>query len=156
MYERVVPAPWGKVGIIGTESGLVRLELNACSLDNEQLNCPEWLDGCFQLLKQYLRGEQVNLEKIPIDWQGLKGTVFQKRVWKACQSIGRGQVRSYGWLAEEIGCSKGFQAVGQALGKNPVAIFIPCHRVVAKNGIGGFSSGLEVKKILLALEGIEV
>ncbi len=152
MYERVVPAPWGNIGVIGTKSGLVKLELKACTAVSEQINCPEWLDECFQLLKQYLRGEQVRLETVPIDWLCLEGTVFQKRVWKACRQIGRGQVRSYGWIAEEIGCSKGFQAVGQALGKNPVAIFIPCHRVVAKNGIGGFTSGLEIKKTLLALE----
>jgi len=80
------------------------------------------------------------------------GTPFQRRVWAALQRIPYGQTRSYGALAAELGSAA--RAVGQANAANPIPIVIPCHRVVASSGIGGYSGGdgLVTKKALLALE----
>lgn len=82
-----------------------------------------------------------------------KGTEFQKAVWKAMQKIPYGEVRSYKWIASKIGRPGAVRAVGTACGTNPIPLLIPCHRVVATDGLGGFSSGLKIKKKLLKLEG---
>ena len=82
-------------------------------------------------------------------------TDFQRAVWMACMTIPRGQTRSYKWIAEQIGHPKAARAVGSALGKNPFAPLVPCHRVIKSDGnIGGFSApgGLKTKRSLLNLE----
>ena len=82
-----------------------------------------------------------------------QGTAFQKRVWTALFTIWFGQTKTYGEIAQMIGC-RSAQAVGQAVGANPIALIIPCHRVIAANGkIGGYEYGIEIKKKLLELEG---
>ena len=81
------------------------------------------------------------------------GTDFQKSVWRELKKIPRGQTRTYGEIAAAIGKSKAVRAVGSACGANPLPVFIPCHRVVAKNGLGGFGSGLPWKILLLKIEG---
>ncbi len=84
------------------------------------------------------------------------GTAFRERVWKALQEIPYGELRSYGDIAQRIGC-RSARPVGQAVGANPLPLFVPCHRVVASgNGLGGFSSGIENKIRLLKLEGWQV
>ncbi len=85
-----------------------------------------------------------------------RGTPFQRRVWRALTEIPYGQVISYGELARRVGNPRAARAVGAANGANPIAIIIPCHRVVAANGIGGYGGGLEIKRRLLALEGVPV
>lgn len=82
----------------------------------------------------------------------LNGTPFQKAVWKAMAKIPYGETRTYGWVAGKAGRPKAVRAVGNACSANPLPILIPCHRVVASNGLGGFSSGLALKKRLLAME----
>ena len=87
----------------------------------------------------------------------LKGTEFQKKVWEALREIPFGQTSSYGAIAEKIGCPKGARAVGMGCNKNPVMLFVPCHRVVGKKGaLTGFACGLQVKAELLALEALAV
>ena len=82
-----------------------------------------------------------------------KGTAFQQRVWQALLTIPYGKTVSYGELARMVGC-KSAQAVGQAVGANPIALIIPCHRVIAAHSkIGGYEYGTEIKKKLLELEG---
>ncbi len=81
------------------------------------------------------------------------GTDFQRAVWNELKNIPRGQTRTYGEIAAAIGRPKAVRAVGSACGANPLPLFIPCHRIVAKNGLGGFGSGLPWKKLLLELEG---
>lgn len=81
-----------------------------------------------------------------------QGTEFQQAVWKEMQKIPRGQTRTYGEIAAAIGHPNAVRAVGTACGANPLPLFIPCHRVVAKNGLGGFGSGLPWKEMLLKLE----
>ena len=81
------------------------------------------------------------------------GTAFQRRVWRALMEIPFGHVITYGELARRVDRPGAARAVGRANGANPIAIIIPCHRVVAANGIGGYGGGVDVKRRLLALEG---
>ncbi len=82
-----------------------------------------------------------------------EGTEFQQAVWAELGKIPRGQTRTYGEIAAAIGRPNAVRAVGSACGANPLPLFIPCHRVVAKNGPGGYGSGLPWKKLLLEMEG---
>jgi O-6-methylguanine DNA methyltransferase len=83
-------------------------------------------------------------------------TPFQKKVLIVTMNIPRGEVRSYAWVAQKAGSPKAARAAGQALGKNPYAPDVPCHRVVASTGsIGGYSGGIMKKKRLLKKEGIK-
>jgi O-6-methylguanine DNA methyltransferase len=86
----------------------------------------------------------------------MKGTPFQLKVWNGLREIPYGDVRSYGQIAKAIGHPGAARAVGTANRMNPVGIFVPCHRVIASAGkIGGFACGLEFKRVLLGLEGLE-
>lgn len=85
------------------------------------------------------------------------GTAFQRRVWQSLCDIPYGRVISYRELAAQVGSPRAFQAVGQANGRNPLPILIPCHRVIAADGtLGGYSSGVERKRFLLRLEGLSI
>ena len=87
----------------------------------------------------------------------LIGTEFQKKVWKTLATVSFGTIISYGELAARIGNPNASRAVGLANGKNPIPIIIPCHRVIGKDGsLTGFGGGLEVKKMLLELEGVRL
>src|SRR5258708_21971487 len=81
------------------------------------------------------------------------GTAFQRRVWEALQRIPRGETRSYGAVAKKIGMPKAARAVARACATNPVAVAIPCHRVIREDGgLGGYRWGMERKEQLLAIE----
>lgn len=101
-------------------------------------------------LEQYFSGERkefscdVNISGLPL---------FTQKVLDELRKIRYGETVTYSGLAKRIG-SRAYRAVGRALASNPIPIVIPCHRVVAKNGIGGFSAGVDVKKKLLELEGL--
>ncbi len=82
------------------------------------------------------------------------GTKFQRAVWEGVSTIPKGEVLTYGELAERIGYPGAARAVGQAVGSNPIPLLIPCHRVVASNGIGGFGGDIELKRRLLEAEGV--
>lgn len=82
-----------------------------------------------------------------------EGTPFELKVWKELQRIPFGQTRTYGEIAKRVGKPNAARAVGQANNKNPIPIAIPCHRVVANGGIGGYGGGVELKRHLLELEG---
>lgn len=84
------------------------------------------------------------------------GTDFCKKVWAALRTIPYGETRTYGELAGQIGMPRAARAVGGAVGRNPVLIMLPCHRVVSASGIGGFSCGLDVKKVLMKTENINI
>lgn len=90
-------------------------------------------------------------QKLPLD---LHGTPFQVEVWKEMLRIPAGRTRSYGEVARNIGRPKAFRAVAQACGANPIPVVVPCHRVVASNGLGGYTGGIEKKIALLAAEGV--
>ncbi len=87
----------------------------------------------------------------------LEGTPFRMRVWEQLRQIPYGQVISYGELARRIGQPKAARAVGGANHHNPIAILVPCHRVIASGGaLGGYGGGLELKRVLLKLEGADL
>ena len=82
-----------------------------------------------------------------------RATPFQRKVWEVTALISYGETRSYAWVAEQMGKPRASRAVGQALGKNPLPIIIPCHRVLSSDGkLGGYSGGLEMKRHFLSLE----
>ena len=100
-------------------------------------------------LEEYFAGRRRNFS-VPLD---MDGTAFQKKVWKALSEIPYGEVRSYGQIARRVGNPKASRAVGSANGANPVAIIVPCHRVISGDGsLGGFGGGLTNKTYLLSLE----
>lgn len=151
----------GWMGIISSSAGLkkiimprkskeeVLLRVNvSCNLIEEEASAI--FNDLPQRLKRFLNGELVDFsDKLSLDG----ATAFQKIVWKIAQSISYGETRSYAWVARQMGNAKAARAVGQALGKNPLPIVIPCHRIISTNGsLGGFSAGLELKKYLLRLE----
>jgi methylated-DNA-[protein]-cysteine S-methyltransferase len=100
--------------------------------------------------EEYFAGERTAFD-LPME---LDGTPFQRDVWAELSRIPYGTTISYGELARRVGRPKGPRAVGQANGKNPIPIIVPCHRVLAGNGIGGYGGGLPLKRALLALEGV--
>ncbi len=102
----------------------------------------------------YLAGEDVDLQEFPVYIGRL--SPFERAVLKATCQIPKGHVTTYSTLAALIGRPRAARAVGNALAKNPIPLFIPCHRVIGKEGIGGFSSGLDVKVKLLQLEGVSL
>jgi methylated-DNA-[protein]-cysteine S-methyltransferase len=106
------------------------------------------LEAAMEALADYFAGRAPHLPALD-----LKGSEFQLSVWRALLDIPFGEVRTYGELAEALGRPGAARAVGAANGQNPVAIRVPCHRVVAAGGrLGGYSAGLEVKRRLLAHE----
>lgn len=106
-----------------------------------------------QALERYFAGMREDFSAIPLDLG--KGSAFQRQVWLAAREVPHGITSTYGTLAETVGVGKaGSRAVGAALGANPVAILVPCHRFIAANGkLVNFAAGLEWKRELLALEG---
>ncbi len=102
-------------------------------------------------LLEYLAGTRREFD-LPL---APEGTPFQRGVWSALQHIPWGQTRTYRDIAQAVDCPKGFRAVGMANHRNPLPIFIPCHRVVGADGsLTGYAGGLELKKALLAIEGL--
>ena len=130
----------------------------------EAVPTPPIIAETIQWLDDYFAGKQtenaVMLKKNALNQKNVariivrpKGTAFQQRVWQALLTIPYGETVSYGEIARMVGC-KSAQAVGQAVGANPIALIIPCHRVIAAHGkIGGYAYGIEIKKKLLELEG---
>jgi methylated-DNA-[protein]-cysteine S-methyltransferase len=101
-------------------------------------------------LRAYLRGDLAAMEELPVD---VDGTPFQMRVWKALRTIPPGETLSYRELAERAGSPGAVRAVGNANGKNPVGLVIPCHRVIHADGtIGGYGGGVPRKEWLLEHE----
>mgnify|MGYP003305193365 FL=1 len=107
------------------------------------------IKDAFRQLSEYLIGERKEFD-LPIR---MRGTEFQKRVWRALLDIPYGETRSYKQIAEAIGNPKGVRAVGMANNRNQLLIVIPCHRVIGASGsLVGYGEGLEMKEFLLRLE----
>lgn len=101
-------------------------------------------------LNDYFQGKRTSFD-IPLS---PVGTEFQKKVWCALQEIPYGETKSYGEIAKVAGSPKGARAVGMACNRNPILILIPCHRVVGASGaLTGFGGGIDIKELLLKLEG---
>jgi methylated-DNA-[protein]-cysteine S-methyltransferase len=151
---RTVDSPIGLITLGGTNDVLTQLVMH------EQRHGPrdqdEWphdpnaFGNVVDQLKAYWEGD---LRDFDVDIS-LEGTDFQRRVWKGLRDIPYGETWSYGQLADHIGAHGAQRAVGLANGKNPVAIIVPCHRVIGANGtMVGYGGGLDRKCFLLALEG---
>lgn len=109
----------------------------------------DFLHEVYHQLKEYFAGKRKAFE-LPVNGEG---TAFQKAVWRELQKIPYGETRSYEDIAIAIGNKKAVRAIGQANGRNPIMIVVPCHRVIRKNGdISGFACGVEAKRYLLDLE----
>jgi methylated-DNA-[protein]-cysteine S-methyltransferase len=113
-------------------------------------DAPPVLKETVTQLEEYFAGERIDFD-VPTE---LDGTAFQQEVWQELTRIPYGTTISYGELARRVGRPKGPRAVGQANGRNPIPIIVPCHRVLASNGIGGYGGGLPMKRTLLAVEGV--
>lgn len=139
------------VGIIKItyQEKISKIELVAGLDDKDEKN--EITDKVIGELREYLKGTK---KKFTIyDFILLEGTDFQKRVWQELLNISYGQTRTYKEIAKATGNEKAVRAVATAIGKNPLMIIIPCHRVIGSDGkLRGYAYGLDVKKKLLALE----
>lgn len=151
MRECVVETPIGLLHI--TEENDKIIEIDVCATGVIKEPCSDLLRSVCSELSEYFEGER-SIFTFPTDAQG---TEFQKGVWKKLRELPYGQITTYGELAKRLGRPSSARAVGNAVGKNPLLIVIPCHRVCGGNGkLGGFSAGIEIKKALLRLEGIKV
>ena len=126
---------------VDEESGEVLNTINGEAIPHILVQVRQWLDD-------YFAGKKPRV----IPRLNPHGTDFQKRVWQALFTIDYGQTKTYGEIAKMINC-RSAQAVGQALTRNPIAIIIPCHRVISAHGkIGGYGFGVELKRQLLRFE----
>ncbi len=156
----------GWVGILGSQRGLRKLVLpqaepeqalhllNEFALKSRDKALSEaeagWFGDLPERIKDYLNGKLVSF---PDDLDLSEARPFEKRVWEATRSIPCGETRAYAWVAGKLGMPKAARAVGQALGRNPLLIIIPCHRVICSNGnLGGFGGGIRWKQRLLEIE----
>jgi methylated-DNA-[protein]-cysteine S-methyltransferase len=117
---------------------------------NDADDVPPVLKEAASQLDEYFAGERTDFD-VPME---LDGTDFQREVWTELARIPYGETISYGELARRVGRPSAPRAVGQANGRNPIPVIVPCHRVLASNGIGGYGGGLKVKRALLAVEGV--
>jgi len=160
-------SPVGPLFLAATEQGLVALEFDH-HLSGQQTIRPNprdlrtegkelrFVDSATQLqpyiaeLEEYFAGKRREFG-FPLD---LRGTEFQLACWRALQRIPYGETRSYADIARAVSCPQGFRAVGMANNRNPIAIVVPCHRVIASDGsLCGYGGGLDIKRKLLELEG---
>jgi O-6-methylguanine DNA methyltransferase len=157
--------PFGPVFVAKTVKGICFINLSKISEDEFQsllrktfrkkpIRDDKKLKCVINELLDYFNGNQVNFKSL-LDLR--IGTIFQRKVWEKISEIPYGELRSYKWIANKIGNPDAVRAVGNAVGKNPVSPIIPCHRVIRSDGkLGGFSSGIPLKKWLLKLEKISI
>jgi len=167
LHSTILASPVGGLFLAASEKGLVALEFEQ-RLSGQQTIRPNPRDlraesqlirfeiedremsGYVGELEEYFAGGRREFS-FPLD---LRGTRFQLDCWRALLAIPYGETRSYADIARAVGRPQGFRAVGMANNRNPVAIVVPCHRVIASDGtLCGYGGGLEVKRKLLELEG---
>ncbi|WP_318207197.1 MULTISPECIES: methylated-DNA--[protein]-cysteine S-methyltransferase [unclassified Streptomyces] len=171
---RAVPVEWtvmecaiGPLFLAATERGLVRVEFHADAARRDRMldrlaaqlgaepveRASGLLAGAIRRLDRYFAGEPGDVD-LPLDWSLTAG--FNRQVLRELASgVPYGTVVGYGELAGRVGQPGAAQAVGAAMGSNPLPVVVPCHRVVESDGgLGGFGGGLETKRQLLALEGV--
>jgi methylated-DNA-[protein]-cysteine S-methyltransferase len=154
--RRIYQAPFGVLTVVGSDLGIrfVMFANDAHPKPLEQLQISDVeihdsVNVAITQLEEYFSGTRRDFE-LPLD---LQGTEFQVSAWKALADIPYGQTASYGQQAASIGRPKAVRAIGGANGRNPVAIVLPCHRIVGADGsLTGFGGGIEVKKWLLDFE----
>ena len=157
--QKVVPSPLGEVRLVASPNGLAGIwfvlrQRHEPSAD-ERASWPvvpvhPLLDVAASQLNDYFLGRRQRFD-LPLDLQ--QGTPFQQSVWLALLDIPAGETSSYGALAARVGRPQAVRAVGSAVGRNPLSIVVPCHRVVGANGsLTGYAGGLDRKQLLLQLE----
>jgi O-6-methylguanine DNA methyltransferase len=158
IYYSRINSPVGPLIIGATTRGLFCLEFDkpGALLYRTRNNGHHWVfsedktSHYVRELREYFEGKRTRFE-FTLD---LHGTEFQKRCWKALTRIPYGKTKTYAQIAKEVGRPKAFRAVGQANHHNPLAIVVPCHRVLQTDGsLGGYGGGLDKKATLLRLEG---
>ncbi|QOL26851.1 methylated-DNA--[protein]-cysteine S-methyltransferase [Thalassotalea sp. LPB0316] len=156
MYFSTYQSPFGNIALTATDKGLAALAFQAGEAAIERdLNWQtdeQKFSQVKQQLDQYFTGSRREFE-LALD---PKGTPFQQRVWQALCQIKMGETASYAELAQAINNPKAVRAVGSANGANPIALIIPCHRVIGTNGkLTGYAGGLALKAKLLMHEGAQ-
>lgn len=160
-YSRLRTALAGPLLIAASEHALVLLEFDRGAFPPRSpqfrraawQEAPERTQAYAEQLQEYFAGRRREFD-FPVE---LRGTDFQKRCWNALLDIPYGETRSYAQIARTVGCPRGFRAVGMANHDNPVAVVVPCHRVLASDGtLGGYGGGLDLKRRLLELEGVSL
>ncbi len=149
---RIIDSPIGPLTLAGVGPVLTHLRMVDQTYEPDRADWelndrafPEAVDQLAAYFAGELREFELRLE--------MAGTEFQRRVWAALRAIPYGETRSYGEIAKEIGSPTAFRAVGLANGRNPIAVIVPCHRVIGANGsLTGFGGGMERKSTLLELE----
>ncbi|MFP6849509.1 MAG: methylated-DNA--[protein]-cysteine S-methyltransferase [Pseudomonas sp.] len=157
MFYRYHDSPIGRLLLSGDASGLQHVLMDIADkpwrIDEHWRSAGDELDQVCRQLDEYFAGrrQRFELRLAP------QGTAFQQAVWQALQSIPFGQTSCYSDLAAEIARPKAVRAVGAANGANPIAIIIPCHRVIGRDGsLTGYAGGLPRKALLLKLEGVQL
>ncbi len=143
-------SPVGPITVEATDRGVRAVSLGETAAPRPALSTAEHehLEAARAALRAYFRGRPPELPALD-----LAGSPFDRKVWQALVEIPWGETCTYGALASRLGLPGAARAVGSANGRNPVAILIPCHRVVAAGGgLGGYAGGLEIKRWLLAHE----
>ena len=151
-----VASPLGPLTVLASDNDVHAIAFENDQTEQAKINFPRAEDhpiinAATEQLAMYFDGT-LKVFDLPLD---LRGTNFQKRVWKLLLEIPFGETRTYGDLARALGNAGASQAVGAANGKNPVAIVVPCHRVIGASGhLTGYAGGMEKKKFLLTHEGV--
>jgi methylated-DNA-[protein]-cysteine S-methyltransferase len=152
---KIVTSPVGDLKLVAGENGLAAILWPDDNPRRVKLGSPARDDNNAVLietekqLKEYFAGKRQAFT-VRLDFNG---TDFQKKVWTALMGIPFNETRTYGQIAREIGMPKASRAVGAAIGRNPISIITPCHRVIGTSGdLTGFAGGIETKKHLLRLE----
>ena len=143
-------SPLGVLKILADEKGIKEIEFAQEEFKSIQNSSSKIIKDCIKQLDEYFRGKRKSFElKL-----NPEGTEFQKKVWKELLKIPYGTTLSYGEIARRIKNQKAVRSVGQAIGRNPISIVIPCHRVIGGDGsLTGYASGLWRKEWLLKHEG---
>jgi methylated-DNA-[protein]-cysteine S-methyltransferase len=154
------PSPVGSLLIAATDAGICGIYFEEHrhfkGRDGWQETVPQspaaqYMAHAARQLDEYFAGQRTEFD-VPLD---LRGTDFQRSVWQELNNIPFGKSVSYAQQAQQLGNPKALRAIGSAIGKNPVSIIVPCHRVIGTSGaVTGYAGGLERKRFLLALEGI--
>ena len=152
-YASQLETPVGPVTITATEEAVVGLRFGTELPDGSHLGpetaAPQLLQEAIRQLREYFAGQRRSFS-LPL---APEGSPFQKKVWEALRTIPYGETRTYRQIAEQIGHDRAFRAVGMANNRNPIAILIPCHRVIGHDGgMTGYAAGIDIKKWLLDLE----
>ncbi len=142
-------SPLGPIEITGTTSAITDIGFSTVTFNNPE-TIPSVLLQCKQELEEYFEGKRslFTVKLMP------EGTIFQRKVWSALKKIGYGNTTTYGAIARKLRNPDSVRAVGLANSKNPIAIILPCHRVIGEDGkLTGYAGGLWRKQWLLEHEG---